>query len=290
MIKFTTYNIQYGRGMDDRIDLERIADTVRDADVIALQEVERFFPRTEEIDQVAELSKHLSCHHWVYGPGVDINADGEMSDGTVQHRRRQFGNMLLSKSPIITSRNHLLPKYASTGPLSIQRSALEGVISFGKRKIRVFSVHLTHISTVTRMRQLRELLRIDRNAVREGGPIAGDVSVTDFDKEVNLSEMPRESILMGDFNFSPDSDEYTVVAGPVSDYGGRIVNPEGLVDAWTYCGNNEMSGVTAERRGEDVRMDYCFVSYTLSDCIRSCNIDSDAIGSDHKPFSVKIDI
>ena len=140
------------------------------------------------------------------------------------------------------------------------------------------------------MRQLRELLRIDRNAVLEGGPIAGDVSVTDFDMEVNLSEMPRESILMGDFNFSPDSDEYTIVAGPVSDYGGRIVNPEGLVDAWTHCGNNEMSGVTAERRGEDVRMDYCFVSHTLSDRIRSCKIDSDAIGSDHKPFSVKIDI
>ncbi len=290
MIKFTTYNIQYGRGLDDRVDLERIADTVRDADVIALQEVERYFPRSGEIDQVDVLTNQLSGYHWVYGAGVDINADEVMSDGTVRHRRRQFGNMLLSKRPIITSRNHLLPKYASTGPLSIQRSALEGVISFDTRKIRVYSVHLTHISALTRMRQLQELLRIDRNAVLEGGPIAGDVSVTDFDKEVNLADMPRQSILMGDFNFSPDSDEYTDIVGPVSDYGGRIVNPEGLVDAWTYCGNDEMAGVTAERRGEDVRMDYCFVSYTLSDLIQSCEIDSNAMGSDHKPFSVTFNI
>lgn len=290
MIKFTTYNIQYGRGMDDRIDLERIADAVRDADVITLQEVERYFPRTGNIDQVEELTNLLDRHHWVYGAGVDIDADEVMSDGTVRHRRRQFGNMLLSKLPIITSRNHLLPKYASTGPLSIQRSALEGVISFDSRRIRVYSVHLTHISALTRMRQLHELLRIDRDAVREGGPIAGDVSVTDFDKEVNIADMPRDSILMGDFNFTPDSDEYSAIAGPESDYGGRIINPDGLVDAWTHCGNDEMAGVTAERRGEEVRMDYCFVRYALSDRIQSCEIVSDAMGSDHKPFSVVIDL
>ncbi|MDE0309689.1 MAG: endonuclease/exonuclease/phosphatase family protein [Acidiferrobacterales bacterium] len=290
MIKFTTYNIQYGRGLDGRIDLGRIADTVSDSDVIALQEVERYFPRSGDIDQVAELAGKLGGYHWVYGAGVDIDADDMSDDGTVRHRRRQFGNMLLSRQPIITSRNHLLPKYASTGPLSIQRSALEGVISFGARKIRVYSVHLTHISACTRMRQLHELLRIDREAVVEGGPIAGDASVTDFDQEVNLADMPAESILMGDFNFTPDSEEYTAVAGPVSDYGGRIVNPTGLIDAWTHCGNSEMAGVTAERRGEGVRMDFCFVSYSLSDRIESCRIDSDAVGSDHKPFSVTFDL
>lgn len=286
MIKFTTYNIQYGRGLDGRIDLDRIADTVRDADVIALQEVERFFPRSGEVDQVEELAYRLNSHHWIYGAGVDIHADSVMIDGAIRHRRRQFGNMLLSRNPIKTSRNHLLPKYASIGPLSIQRSALEGVILFGSRKIRVYSIHLTHLSGAVRMRQLRRILKIDRNAVREGGPIAGDVSVTDFDEKVALADMPREAILMGDFNFTPDSDEYSAMVGPVSDYGGRLINPEGFVDAWTHCGNNEIAGVTAERRGKDVRMDYCFVSHRLGDRIRSCTIDTNAVGSDHKPFSV----
>ena len=290
MIKFTTYNIQYGRGLDGRIDLDRIADSVRDADVVALQEVERFFPRSGNVDQVEELAYRLNSHHWVYGAGVDINADGVMIDGAIRHCRRQFGNMLLSRNPIKTSRNHLLPKYASSGPLSIQRSALEGVILFGTRKIRVYSIHLTHLSAAVRLRQLRRFLKIDRNAVREGGPIAGDVSVTDFDEKVAIADLPREAILMGDFNFTPDSDEYTEVAGPVSDYGGRIINPEGYVDAWTHCGNQEMEGVTAERRGKDVRMDYCFVSHSLSDRIRSCKIDTKAVGSDHKPFSVVMNI
>ena len=290
MIRLATYNIQYGRGLDDNIDLDRIADTVEGADIIALQEVERHFLRSGNVDQVEELARRLSSYHWVYGAGVDISADVESAGSSITHRRRQFGNMLLSKSPIITSRNHLLPKYASTGSLSIQRSALEGVVAFGERKMRIYSIHLTHISAQVRLQQLRQILRIDRNAVREGGPISGDVSVTDFDEEVNISDLPRESILMGDFNFTPDSAEYTAVVGPMSDYGGRIINPEGLVDAWTHCGNQEMEGKTAERRGEDVRMDYCFVSQTLSDRIKSCEIDSDADGSDHKPFSVVLDL
>lgn len=37
----TTYNIQYGLGKDERYDLARIAGKIQDADVIALQEVER---------------------------------------------------------------------------------------------------------------------------------------------------------------------------------------------------------------------------------------------------------
>ncbi len=41
-MKLVTYNIRFGLGIDQRIDLGRIAGTVRDADIIGLQEVERF--------------------------------------------------------------------------------------------------------------------------------------------------------------------------------------------------------------------------------------------------------
>ncbi|TIX17052.1 MAG: EEP domain-containing protein, partial [Mesorhizobium sp.] len=44
-MKLVTYNIQYGIGLDDRYDVSRIADAVRGADVIALQEVTRNNPR-----------------------------------------------------------------------------------------------------------------------------------------------------------------------------------------------------------------------------------------------------
>ena len=45
-MKFVSYNIQYGTGKDGRIDLSRIAAEVGDADVIALQEVDRFNSET----------------------------------------------------------------------------------------------------------------------------------------------------------------------------------------------------------------------------------------------------
>ena len=38
-MRFVTYNIQYSKGRDGRFDLGRIADAVRAADVICLQEV-----------------------------------------------------------------------------------------------------------------------------------------------------------------------------------------------------------------------------------------------------------
>ena len=44
-MRFVSYNIQYGKGRDGRFDLARIADAVRAADVIALQEVERYWLR-----------------------------------------------------------------------------------------------------------------------------------------------------------------------------------------------------------------------------------------------------
>ena len=43
-MKITSYNIQYGKGKDGRFDLARIADAVRDADIIGLQEVTRNLP------------------------------------------------------------------------------------------------------------------------------------------------------------------------------------------------------------------------------------------------------
>ena len=82
--------------------------------------------------------------------------------------------MLLSRTPILSSRNHLLPKYASLGPMSVQRSALEGVIETGRGSLRVYSVHLTHLSAATRMPQLERLLEIHRQAPVEGAAIGGD--------------------------------------------------------------------------------------------------------------------
>src|SRR5438046_2034782 len=103
-MRLVSYNTQYSLGKDRRFNIARIADTVRGADIIALQEVERFYKRSGFLDQPVELAKLLPEYHWVYGPTLDLDASGEIAHGQPLHRRRQFGNMLLSRLPILSTR------------------------------------------------------------------------------------------------------------------------------------------------------------------------------------------
>ena len=51
-MKLVTYNIQYTKGKDYRYDVDRIVQAIKGADVIALQEVERFWKRSGMTDQI----------------------------------------------------------------------------------------------------------------------------------------------------------------------------------------------------------------------------------------------
>ena len=290
-MKIVTYNIQYGRGRDGRFDLDRIAGEVSGADLIALQEVERFWSRSGGVDQPLLLARHFPEHYMAYGPGVDLHLAGAAPGEAGAGQRRQFGNMLLSRTPLLSVRHHLLPKYASLGPpMSLQRSALEAVIAVRDGHVRVYSVHLTHLSAETRLPQVEALLGIHAHAVREGPPVSGGDPKGGWTRDGMSPPMPREAILVGDFNMEPDSKEYGRIVGPMSPYGGRVTNPEGFVDAWVEAGNDADGGMTAAPRGRPTRFDYCFVSAGLKDRIRAVRVDSEAIGSDHQPVWMEIDL
>jgi endonuclease/exonuclease/phosphatase family metal-dependent hydrolase len=289
-VKLVSYNIQYGRGRDGVFDLQRIATAIAGADVIALQEVERYWQRSGMVDQPREIADLLGDYHWVYGVGIDVDASDRDDQGRLRNRRRQFGNMLLCRRPIAASRNHLLPKYASLGPMSIQRSALEGVIEIHRGWLRVYSVHLTHLSAETRLPQVQTLLDIHQRATVEGAALCGGGLKEEWTRDGMPPALPGEAIFLGDFNMEPDSEEYARFTGPVSPYGGRITNPHGFVDAWVTAGNQELAGVTANMHGRDVRLDYCFVSASLVDAITAARIDNQAAGSDHQPLWVEIDL
>ncbi len=59
MVKLVSYNIQYGLGKDGAYDLDRITDEIRDADIIALQEVERFWKRSGMVDESRAIADRL---------------------------------------------------------------------------------------------------------------------------------------------------------------------------------------------------------------------------------------
>jgi len=290
-MKLVTYNIQYGKGKDNKVDINRILGEIDGADIVALQELDRNWPRTDYADQVAQISSALPDYYWVYGPGVDLHAH-QQSDSN-RGIRRQFGNLLLSRYPILSSRNHLLPKFGSIDAISIQRSALEAIIQCEGQLCRLYSVHLTHLSAETRLPQIERLLHIHRSAVHEGVPVSGNLQGLDWESEADIQAnqtVPDAAIIMGDFNCQPNSEEYFKLTGPLSDYGGNITSPTGFVDAWAQSGHQKRKGATANFNGMLVRLDYCFVSTSLRSRIRNCWIDERAQGSDHQPVWLEIDI
>jgi endonuclease/exonuclease/phosphatase family metal-dependent hydrolase len=291
-MRFASYNIQYGKGKDGNFDLARICASLAGADVVALQEVERHWPRSGDIDQPAEIARLMGGgYHWVYGPGFDMDATG----GKPGNRRRQFGNMVLSKTPIVSTRHHLLPKMGLTLHYSLQRSMIEAVIRAPSgTALRVNSLHLSHVGDGDRAPQIEKLLEVHRTAPLEGGAWCG----THAQEEWKLGPeppMPREAVYMGDFNLMPDSPLYARLTGPFSANYGRMTHNGGLVDAFVAAGGAEndpkdwtCDSCHAPRTHR--RIDFCFVSTELAGRVRKAWADQTAIGSDHQPIWTEIDL
>ena len=288
-VRFVTYNIQYSRGKDDHYELDRIAQAVKDADVIALQEVTRHLPNVPDADQPARLGELLPEFYWVYGPPVDIDVSQKYEAGHVQNRRAQFGNMLLSRWPITATRLHLLPRTYTHNQTSPQNGALEGIIAAPSGPLRVYSVHLNHLSSAERLRQINYLLPLLIDVPRDGGTVSGS-QLEIFPN----TPVPEDFIVMGDCHLSPDSAEYIAVTGEPDYYYGSITIARHLVDTWVQAGHARDEGTTwydeAEQYKTGHRLDYGFVSGGLAQHVTKAWIDDDAIGSDHQPvwFELKL--
>lgn len=288
-MKFVTFNIQYGFGADGKYDLSRIPPAVAGADVIALQEVERFWQRSGMVDQPALIAQALPDYHWVYGPNLDMDASYQDETGRLVSRRKQFGNMLLCKSPILSSRNFLLPKLGTIHHHGIQQGALEAVIMVEDGPLRLYSIHLGHLASGIRRQQLDVFLDIHKNAPAQGGVWCGiHPDKTSGWIEEAEPPMPKRTILMGDFNLRHDSREYEMLVGPKSAEFGRISLNDGFADSWVLAGHNEEDGATNTTNREDrrdaARIDYCFVTAELSNCVTEARIDSGCTASDHAPY------
>ena len=173
-MKLVSYNIQYGLGKDNRYDLARISHEIEDADVVALQEVERHWQRSGNTDQPAIIGSHLPEHHWVYGANLDMDASFRDSSGRLVNRRRQFGTMILSRSPIISSRNHLLPKYGTLTQHSIQQGYVADILCAYHRKWEL-AFHLAgdhrrvEVDFPCDLTRARELYRQQRQTAKKTG-------------------------------------------------------------------------------------------------------------------------
>jgi endonuclease/exonuclease/phosphatase family metal-dependent hydrolase len=281
-MKCVSYNIQFGFGDDARFDLGRIVEAVRGADVIALQEVTRNSPMNEGRDLVADIRAMLPDYFAAFGPNLEAEIGSHVKDGRAIDVRLEFGNMILSKTPILTSRNLLLPRTRSFDKLNLQRGALEAMIDTPFGPVRFYSTHLDHRGPDERLAQIAFLMERIVSYPLEGGAVSG------------ISEMgfPEAYVLMGDFNMLPGSPEYHAVAGtPDHEFGtprvARHAVDAGLLpggDQTPTCVNLQDPTDTARHK----RLDYCFVHPLLAPKVKSVRVDTAARGSDHKPVWLEL--
>lgn len=274
-MQFVTYNIQYGRGRDGRYDLDRIAEAVDGADVIALQEVERFWPRSGMVDQVAVLAKRLPEYWWSYGPNLDLFSPagfpGEASD-----RRRQFGNLIMSRTPILSSRNIALPR-SPGAEQTMQRGALEAIVTSQRGvSLRVYSTHLSYLSARVRRMQVDAIFEAHRTAIAEGGAWAGAHPSTGGWMAEHDPQMPAAAVILGDMNFSVGDAEHTTIFTPGS---------APFIDAWQLA--RDADSTPTHDAGH---IDHTWITADLAAAVRGARVDTEAAGSDHQPVWLTLDI
>ena len=278
-----TWNIQYGKGADGRIDFPRIVETVGrmgDADVICFQELGVGFPELDGgvgDDQPAILARLLPGYAPIFRPALDFG----LPDG----KRQSFGNMILSRFPVVQVLAHLLPRPPEAGIRAMQRQALEVVLEAPSGPLRVITTHLEFHSEMHRLAQVDAIrARHEEAAVLSATP--GDGETAGIYREV---PRPAAGLLCGDFNFEPGWHEYHRMLSPFP------VGVPAFRDAWTVRNPGKPHAPTAGiydadqwPKGPNCR-DFVFVTTDLTQRLRRIVVDVKTDASDHQPVLVELD-
>ncbi len=216
-----TWNIQWGRGCDGVVDLQRIVDTARglaDFDVLCLQEVASNYPGltgSAGEDQPALLARLLPGYTPVFGAAADVFAsDGaHASNGHSAGARRQFGNMILSRLPVVQAFRHLLPWPVDPENASMQRALVEVVIEAPFGALRVMTTHLEYYSAAQRAAQVERIRELHAEAaLRARYERTRDTSTGPFRSMRRAAAV----ILTADFNFRPEDPLHDRISAPYS--------------------------------------------------------------------------
>ena len=270
-----TWNVQWCRGCDGRVDPARIAKVVRemaDVDVLCLQEVARNFPSLEGSageDQYETLAGLFTGYTVVRGVAVDVLAPGD---------RRQFGNAIVTRLPVLQAYRRLLPWPADASVPSMQRAAIEVVLAARSGPLRVTTTHLEYYSAKQRAAQVEELRRLQLEA-------AGHAAAPRSDKEGGPFELvarPASGILTADFNFRSDDPMHARLQAPLA------AGVPAYRDAWQlrHPGRPHAPTLGVHDRTqwpEAFACDFIFVTEDLADRVEDVEVNDVTDASDHQP-------
>lgn len=284
-MKLITWNTQWCRGVDKKVDPARIireARAIADFDVLCLQEIANNFPDprlpgSRGENQFAELSRLLPGYQPVPGVAVDVPAE--------EGGRRHFGNMIFSRLPVGQVFRHLLPYPVDPGVNGMPRLALETVVSAPFGDVRVITTHLEYYGKKKRAAQIEALraiyaegsghARLATIVDREGGPF-------------HTRSRPAATIITGDFNLEPDDPRHARMIEAFAD------GTPSLADAWDVAHPGESHPSTfkiyeKEIPGEpELHCDFIFVSSDLLPRVRDVRVDQRTQASDHQPVYLEL--
>jgi endonuclease/exonuclease/phosphatase family metal-dependent hydrolase len=277
-LRLITWNIQWCRGADGRVDPARIVSAARgfaDFDVLCLQEVARNYPGlagSSGEDQFAILVSLLPGYTLIEGVATDVLAP----DGT----RRQFGNAIITRLPVLQVFRHLLPWLADDTVPSMQRAALEVVLQSAAGPLRVTTTHLEYYSSIQRTAQAERLRDLQEKAARRahhpsrmekiGGPFA-------------RMPLSASAILTGDFNFRPEDPLHARMQAQIA------AGVPSYRDAWQVRHPREKHPPTLGMFDREqwpeppFCCDFIFATEDLAPRIEDVVVDTKTDASDHQP-------
>lgn len=248
-VRLVTFNTHHGVGADTRHDLPRLARVLADADadVICLQEVDRYFgDRSEDVDQALLLSRALDMQ-LAWGPAIDEPRSGEPA-------RRQYGNALLSRLPILVSDVHPLPGGGEP------RSALRTMIELDGGTLWVTNTHLSTGQPQRRAEQVAALAALHTGPMEAG-------------------------VLVGDFNAEPDAPELSALRGRFAD-AWDLARDRDDQAGWRFWQHDD--GHTHPAGSPHRRIDQVWVSEGVA--VGSARVLDARGASDHLPLVVDLEI
>lgn len=167
-LRVLSYNIHHGRGLDDQVDLKRIASLIRNADpdVVALQEVDRNTSRSGNVKQSRELAR-LTGMYASFAKAIDFQGG-------------EYGQAILSRFPLTDVE---VTKLANRDNRE-QRIAVSVLFDLAKDyRVQFVSTHLDHAEPNIRLEQAEQLASLgSRNAVLS--LLAGD-----------MNDVPRSKVI-----------------------------------------------------------------------------------------------
>ena len=278
-MKILTWNIQATKGCDDRYDITRIIDIIKqygDLDAICLQELSKHISDLNNDDQPSLIHDQFSDYHMLWGPGFSAPDRA----GT----RREFGNMTLVKRDLLkNSRVHSLPS-PSVSTLQMPRTMVEAVLATGDQQVALFNAHLAFHSSDERMAQIQMLTALRDQVTHKTSLDPGLESVGPY----RFTNFCSDVILCGDLNVDSDSDMF-------KDY----ISDCGWVDCWTVQSRYSANDSPQRQptcgcfdhmqwpQGAHTR-DYFLATKNIASKTIQVEVDVNTDASDHQPVLLEI--